>query len=108
VGVGTSVTVDGQPVELTADGGYRTKVEASLWPRDVVVVARDPIGQEVTRHVEVVGFVDVRALPWTAIMVALTMGVGLVLFVRTPSMRPAERLVPEGDGRLEELDGDGI
>ena len=108
VGVGTSVTVDGQPVELTADGGYRTEVEASLWPRDVVVVARDPIGQEVVRHVEVVGFVDIRALPWTAIMVALTMGVGLVLFVRTPSMRPAERLVPEGDGRLEELDGDGI
>jgi hypothetical protein len=102
---GTSVTVDGHAVATTADGTYRVAVDASPWPHDVAVVARDPLGTEVVRRVEVVGFVDVRALPWVPIIIVLTVVAAVVLFVRTPSLRPADRPVPDGDGRLEEIDG---
>lgn len=108
VGLGTSVIVDGRAVETAADGSYRVDVDASPWPHDIAVVARDPLGVEVVRHIEVVGFVDVRALPWVPIIIALTLAAGVVLFIRTPSLRPGDRLLPDGDGRLEELDGDGI
>ena len=103
--VGTSITVDGQPVEPAADGRFEVEIPASPWPRDVLVVARDPIGQEVARNIEVVGIVDLRALPWLPIVIAATIGAGIVLFLRTPIPRSDERLVPEGDGRLEEIDG---
>lgn len=105
VAVGTSITVDGQPVEPAADGRFEVEIPASPWPRDVLVVARDPIGQEVARNIEVVGIVDLRALPWLPIVIAATIGAGIVLFLRTPIPRSDERLVPEGDGRLEEIDG---
>src|SRR6185503_12988384 len=72
VDLGTAVMVDGREVETSADGSYRADIDASPWPHDVAVVARDPLGVEVVRHVEVVGFVDVRALPWVPIIIALT------------------------------------
>jgi len=108
VDLGTTVIVDGRAVETAADGSYRVDVDASPWPHDIAVVARDPLGVEAVRHIEVVGFVDVRALPWVPIIIALTLAAGVVLFIRTPSLRPGDRLLPDGDGRLEELDGDGI
>ena len=104
----TTVTVDGRTVTANSVGEFRTMVDASLWPRDVVVVATDPLGNQQVRHVEAVGFVDIRALPWIPIFVVLTIGAGVVLFLRVPTVRPEERLRPDGDGLLEELDGDSI
>jgi hypothetical protein len=105
---GISVTVDGRPVELNANGAFRIDVDAPIWPRDVLVVGRDPLGNESVQRVEVIGFVDYRGLPWIPIVGTMTVMAGLVLFVRTPRLRRDERLLPDGDGRLEEIDGDLI
>jgi hypothetical protein len=106
VGVGTTVTVDGHSVYVTEAGDFGTVVEASIWPHDVMVVARDPLGNEHARRLEVVGFADIRALPWIPIMAALTVGAGVLLFLRTPVVRRADGVAMDGDGRLEEIDGD--
>jgi hypothetical protein len=106
VSPGTSLTVDGQSVELTAGGSYDVEVDAPAWPREVLVVARDPVGNETVERLEVIGFVDYRGLPWIPIVGVLTVVAGIVLFVRTPNIRPEARLAPDGDGRLEEIDGD--
>lgn len=106
-GIGT-VTVDGLPVTPSPSGRFRVEVDAPAWPRDVLVVTRDPLGNESTQRLEVIGFIDYRGLPWIPIIGALTVVAGIVLFVRTPRLRPEERLRPDGDGRLEEIDGDLI
>jgi hypothetical protein len=103
---GTSVTIDGRAVEPDANGTFLTEVGASIWPREVVVVARDQIGNEQVRRLEVVGFADLRALPWIPIIAALTIAAGIVLFLRTPRLRPERLVVRDGDGYLEEVDGD--
>lgn len=105
---GASVTVDGEPVETNRNGAYRAEVDAPVWPRDVLIVARDPVGNETVERIEVIGFVDYRGLPWIPIIAVLTGAAGIVLFLRTPRLRPQPVLVPDGDGRLEELDGDSI
>lgn len=103
VGPHTTVSVDGRPVAIDAEGGFVLSVEAGPWPRDVLVSARDPLGNEVLERIEVVGVFDYRGLPWAAIVAAATVGVGAVLFVRIP--RPhLSATEAAGDGRLEELD----
>lgn len=103
---GAAVTVDGQEAETNRNGAYRLDVDAPIWPRDVLVVARDPVGNETVERIEVIGFVDYRAWPWIPIIAALTTLAGVGLFLRTPRVRPQPALAPEGDGRLEEIDGD--
>lgn len=105
---GSAVTVDGQPVETNRNGAYRVDVDAPIWPREVLIVARDAVGNETVERVEVIGFVDYRGLPWIPIIGVLTVAAGIVLFLRTPRLRPQPVLVPDGDGRLEEVDGDPI
>jgi hypothetical protein len=105
---GVSVTVDGRPVELNANGAFGVEVDAPIWPRQVPVVATDPLGRQALEQLEVIGFIDYRGLPWIPIIGVLTVVAGIVLFVRTPRLRPEERLQPDGDGRLEEIDGDLI
>lgn len=100
-----AVTIDGQPVEVNRFGAFRVTVDAPIWPRSVAVVATDPFGTERTERIEVVGFLDYRGLPWIPIVGVLTVALGLLLFVRTPRHRPLQ-LAPDGDGRLEEIDGD--
>jgi hypothetical protein len=103
-----TLTVDGATVVPSPSGAFRVQVDAPIWPRDVLVVARDPLGNESVQRLEVIGFVDYRGLPWIPIVGTLTVGAGLLLFVRTPRLRPEARLRPDGDGRLEEIDGDLI
>lgn len=103
---GAAVTVDGQPVETNRNGGYRADVDAPIWPREVLVIARDPVGNETVQRIEINGFVDYRGLPWIPIIAVLTAVAGVVLFLRTPRLRPQPALLPDGDGRLEEVDGD--
>ena len=102
---GASITVDGHAVEPAAAGGFRFEVDAPIWPRDVVVVARDPLGTETVQRLEVVGFLDYRGLPWVPIVGVATLAFGMLLFVRIPRQR-AVVMVADGDGRLEEIDGD--
>ncbi|CAN5135584.1 hypothetical protein BH23CHL9_BH23CHL9_01970 [soil metagenome] len=102
---GADITFDGRPVQAAGTGGFRAEVDAPIWPRDVVVVARDPLGNETVRRLEVVGFLDYRGLPWVPIVGVVTVAFGILMFVRTPRHRPAV-LLADGDGRLEEIDGD--
>ncbi len=102
---GASITVDGHAVEPAAAGGFRFEVDAPIWPRDVVVVARDPLGTETVQRLEVVGFLDYRGLPWVPIVGVATLTFGIMMFVRIPRQRPVV-IVADGDGRLEEIDGD--
>ena len=104
--LGSTVTVDGIQVTPNAFGAYRTTVEAPPWPRNVVVVARDPFGGESRATVEVIGLVDYRGLPWLPIAGVATLLGGAVLFLRTPGHRSLTERVPIDDGRLEDLDGD--
>lgn len=101
-----TLTVDGREILPSPSGRFRVDVDAPAWPRDVLVVARDPLGNETIKRLEIIGFVDYRGLPWIPIVGTLTVVAGIVLFVRTPRLRPERRLRPDGDGRLEEIDGD--
>jgi hypothetical protein len=105
---GATLTVDGLAVTPSSSGHFRVEVDAPIWPRDVLVVARDAVGNETVQQLEVIGFVDYRGLPWIPIIAVLTVVAGVVLFLRTPRLRPQPVLMPDGDGRLEELDGDSI
>lgn len=104
--LGSTVTVDGSGVTTNAFGAYRTTVEAPPWPRNVVVVARDPFGGERRATVEIIGLVDYRGLPWVPIAGVATLLGGAALFLRTPGHRPLTERPAIDDGRLEDLDGD--
>jgi hypothetical protein len=102
---GASVTVDGNPAEINANGAYSVHVDAPIWPRDIVVVARDVLGNEATQRLQVVGFLDYRGLPWAAIIGLATVAAGAFLFIRTPQRRERPVMSWE-DGTLEEVEGD--
>jgi len=104
---GSSVTANGQAIETDTHGRFDACIDAPIWPSRVSVVVRDPLGNEATEVIEVVGVVDYRGLPWAGIMVVATIMVGGVLYVRTPKRRET-RVIGDGDGRLEELDLDAI
>lgn len=100
-----TVLVDGAPVATDIDGRFGTEVDAPIWPRDVVVTARDPFGRESTARIQVVGFLDYRGLPWAAIVGGAILVAGAFLFLRTPARREPAPMA-WGDGTLEEFDGD--
>ncbi|HET8777522.1 MAG TPA: hypothetical protein VFN76_07670 [Candidatus Limnocylindria bacterium] len=104
---GVAVSVDGVAAELNANGAYSVEVDAPIWPRDVVVVARDVLGNEAVQRLEIVGFLDYRGLPWALIVGVATVASGAFLFVQTPRRREAQRVV-WADARLEEIDGDSL
>ena len=106
-GQGSVVTANGKDLGADPEGRFEASIDAPIWPSRVVVTARDPLGNETTQLIEVVGLVDYRGLPWAAILIAVTVIVGGVLFVRTPQRR-AEAAEGGGDGRLEELELDAI
>lgn len=107
VGDGASVMVDDRVVAVDSDGSFGVTVPAPIWGRDVAVVARDALGRESAERLTVFGVVDYRELPWLVIIGAVTVLIGVALFLRTPQGRQVA--VAEGrggDGRLEEIDGD--
>jgi hypothetical protein len=103
---GSQVIANELPIETDAEGQFTASIDAPLWPSRVVVTARDPLGNEATAVVEVLGVVDYRGLPWAAILLAVTLMAGGVLYARTPQHRAAT--IPEGDARLEELELDAV
>lgn len=101
----SAVTIDGEPAETDADGLFSLSVDAAIWPRDVVVMASDPVGNHSEERLSVVGLVDYRGLPWVPIVGVATLGIGVALFVRTPRRR-SEGHAHEDDVRLEEIERD--
>jgi len=104
---GSQVTAGGQAIDVGDDGRFVASIDAPIWPSQVLVTARDPLGNEATERVEVLGVVDYRGLPWAAILVLATLVVGGVLYVRAPKRRTVASTA-DGDGRLEELELDTI
>ncbi|HYI66591.1 MAG TPA: hypothetical protein VEW95_06705 [Candidatus Limnocylindrales bacterium] len=104
---GSAVTAEGVAIETDSEGRFSASIDAPIWPSRVLLTARDPLGNEATEVVEVVGLVDYRGLPWAAILVVATLVVGGVLYVRTPKRRAAAATL-DGDGRLEELALDAV
>ena len=100
------VTANGVDLGADAEGRFAASIDAPIWPSQLVVTARDPLGNETTQLIEVVGVVDYRGLPWAAILIVATLVVGAVLYVRTPTRR--SKPAADGDGRLEELELDAI
>ncbi len=96
--------VDGRPVEVGADGAFEVSVDAPPWPRDVMVVARDPLGNETSARVQIIGFVDYRGLPWIPIVGLVTVLVGAYVFLRVPRRRVGPTPAWSGDGTLEEIE----
>ena len=96
--------VDGHPVEVNDDGAFEVAVDAPPWPIEVVVVARDPLGNETSASVQVIGVVDYRGLPWLPIMGLLTALVGAYALLRVP--RPGARPAPAwtDDSTLEDIE----
>jgi hypothetical protein len=104
---GGEVLVDGRPVPVAPDGTFEVRVDAPPWPQAVEVLARDIIGTEVRARVDVLGLVDYRGWPWAGVVAVLTVGAGLVLFLRIPRAdRSAPAAASDGDGTLEEILGD--
>jgi len=102
---GGEVLVDGEPVAVASDGSFEARVDAPPWPQGVDVLARDVLGTEARVRVDVIGLVDYRGWPWPAIVAALTIGAGGLLFWRIPR---GDRAAPArtDDGELEEILGD--
>ncbi len=100
---GSQVTAGSQTIEVDADGRFVATIDAPIWPSQVLVAARDPLGNEATERVEVLGVVDYRGLPWAAILILATLVVGGVLYVRAPKRRMVASTA-DGDGRLEEIE----
>lgn len=102
-GEGSAVTVDHRPVATDREGRFEAVVDAGLVPRDVIVRAVDPIGQEVVRRVQVVGLVDHRGWPWVVIVGIATVLFGVVMYLRVPRGR-GPRAIERGEGTIEEID----
>lgn len=101
---GAVVSASGASVTADADGAFRIEVDAPIWPQDVRLAIADPIGRTTDVAVEVVGLVDYRGLPWMAIVIALVLAAGVVLYVRVPRARPSTEPPPPEAPTLEEIE----
>lgn len=102
---GASVTVDGAPVAVDADGRFATTVSAGLVPTNVSVEAIDLLGRRTATSVSVVGWLDYRSLPWIPMFVVMTLVAGALLWIRKPRPQRWSRRGPEDDAALEEIEG---
>ena len=98
------MAVDGSAVPVGSDGRFEAAVGAGLWPRDVQIVATDPLGNRTTTTISVVAVLDYRQLPWIPIVALLTILAGIVLYLRVPHVRPATPSGQMTDATLEDLD----
>lgn len=102
--IGVTVSINGAPVPVDADGRFATAVSAGITPMQVRVEAVDPLGHRTVSALSVVGWFDYRGLPWIWIVVALTLVVGATLWLRTPGPRRWSRHGPDDDAVLEEIE----
>jgi len=101
---GATVTIDGRPVEVAANGSFEASVDVGLLPTDVRVVAVDPVGNRSERVVSVVWPLDYRRLPFVPMAALLTVGAAAVLFLRRPDTGPSRR-TPDDGATFEEIGG---
>jgi hypothetical protein len=76
---GASVSLQGGPPVTVGSGGtFELPTQLAPWPQKLVITAVDAAGNTTTTELSVMGGVDIRGLPWPAILVGLLL-VGVVL-----------------------------
>lgn len=75
---GSTVEVGGRPVGVEIDGSFAFETTLAPWPQTVRVVARDPYGNRTESLTTVVGGVDYRGFPWSAIIATLVVVAAVV------------------------------
>ena len=101
---GTTVTINGKRVVVRFDGTFEVPIEVGIVPTELRIVAVDSVGNRTERVVSRVGPVDYRQLPWVPIAIVLTIGAGVILFLRKPDPGPSRRR-PDDDATFEEIGG---
>ena len=72
---GASVRIaDGPAVAPDASGSFELRAQLPPWPQTLDVTAVDAFGNETTAQVSVMGGVDVRQLPWPAMLAVAVIG----------------------------------
>lgn len=99
-----TVTVDGTAVDVDPDGAFSLAVEAGLVPEAVVVRAVDPVGNETTTRLEVVGLVDYRGWPWVPIVGIATAALGAGMYLRAGRRQARPSVEILGEGTIEEIE----
>ena len=84
----------GEPVQADADGAFEVETQLAPWPQTLELSATDAFGNATTSRVSVMGGIDVRQLPWPA-MLTITFLLGAVV----TTMRGARRGGPTDIGR---------
>lgn len=106
-----TITAEGQTVHAGPDGRFELQVPAGVIPRDVVLEARDAVGNRGSITVSVLAPLDYRRLPWLPIVALITVAAGAFLFLQAPRRmrKPVSAAVTTeilDDATLEELDPD--
>jgi hypothetical protein len=99
---GAVIVAPGASATADADGRFRLRVDAPIWPQDVTISIEDPFGRTLDMELAVVGFVDSRGWPWMALVGLVVVAAGVALYVRVPRMRPEREPPPEAP-MFEEL-----
>jgi hypothetical protein len=102
---GSSVTVNGQPVTLSADGSFSVPVDVGILPTEIRVVVTDPVGNQTERLITRVWPLDYRQLPWVPIVVFILLTVAGLLYVYEPDSRPRRRSPQDEEATFEEIGG---
>ena len=80
---------DGAPVAVDDAGAFEVRSQFAPWPQTIEVTAVDPSGNATTTRVSVMGGVDIRQLPWPAIL-----AVSVIAVVALSSLRGGRRIRP--------------
>jgi len=102
---GSTISVNGQPGEVGADGSFSVPVQVGFVPTEVRIVVTDLVGNRTERLITRVWPLDYRQLPWVPIAVLLTVAAAALLFLRQPESRPGRRLTPDDESTFEEIGG---
>jgi hypothetical protein len=84
----TVEVVGGEAVQARRNGTFEIRTTLAPWPQDVVLRATDGEGNATLTTISVVGGLDVRRLPWEAILV-----LGVLAAVAAAALRDARRAV---------------
>lgn len=84
----TVEVIGGETVQARRNGTFEIRTTLAPWPQDVVIRATDGEGNATLVTISVVGGLDVRRLPWEAILV-----LGVLAVVAAAALRDASRAV---------------
>jgi hypothetical protein len=102
---GSTVTVNGDPAPVQADGTFSEPVSVGIVPTEIRIVVTDPVGNQTQRLVTRVWPLDYRQLPWVPITVFALFTVAGLLYVYEPEARSRRRLPQDEESTFEEIGG---